>query len=861
MSAIRRIYVYVVCLISLQLLVGAVNSLAGGLVRQVVVGNDDVFSGIIFQIAIIIVSTPVFLGHWLWAESSARKQADERASIQRRLYIYVTLSVFLLYVMVAAFNGIQAMLRLVFPPEFARLNVNEYTATIISSAITFIFAAVLWFYHRYIAITDEKATPEASGGGLGVFKYLYRLGFSAIGVVMLAIGMSGTLFVLFSLPNSEALDDLPSRIPLLLIGAAVLLPFQFFLLREPQARTGYRNLLRWLYALVFSLMGLGIILFGVYAGQSWLFGLAENSSGVLPTAFAALLTGLPLFIYHELLFHRATRDNPDLTTGRWIYGLLLGSLGAVSGMVGAFAGLQWLFNYFGGEAEQVPVAATLFVMGLSVWLYYHFMAVRRGGDIGIVRRLYYFGFSGLGLVVTVLGLIGLQEWLYSRFAGEGVTRLPAALALLITGLPVWLRFWLWAQDQFNNGGVEEQKSDLRKAYLYLVIFSAVSAVVVTAALLVNGILRAILQLPTEGGLGLPLAIIIAATTLWAYHAFVLRRDIARAGESSLQAGMQRLYWYVVAGVGLAALTLGLAGDISVLVRAIGTFSFPDELREQFAAFTAGWLAGLPVWLIGWVPAQRLAVRDDAAGVDARRSLLRRAYIYGYWLVAILVLLGNAISIVFLILSAIFGLLSSEDVGETLTNLGQSIGYAVIALAVWLYHLVLLRRDNAYTKREQAVVVEQTAAQWENLHAVVVSPEGAPFEPAFMEGLGRELPYLKLVAIQLPPASDPIPDEIVAQLAQAKVIIAPLSLAAPGGALAAYPATKLIVLPEIAGVKWIGANAPASQLAGLIRQTAQEVNAQAAAVVEEPAPPVPPQDPPPPPMIAADETVRIELKPD
>jgi hypothetical protein len=270
-----------------------------------------------------------------------------------------------------------------------------------------------------------------------------------------------------------------------------------------------------------------------------------------------------------------------------------------------------------------------------------------------------------------------------------------------------------------------------------------------------------------------------------------------------------------------------------LVRAIGSFDFPDELREQFAAFTAAWLAGLPVWLIGWVPAQRLAARNDAVGVDARRSILRKVYIYGYWLVAILVLLGNAIGIVFFILSAIFGLLASENVSETLTNLGQSVGFTVIALAVWLYHLFLLRKDNEFAKREQAVVVEQTAAEWENLHAVVVSPSDAPFAPAFMDGLALELPHLKPASVQLPPASDPIPDEVVAQLAQAKLIIAPLSLATPGGALAAYPATKLVVLPELEGVKWVSAKAPASQLATLIRQTAQEVKAE---VKEEPVQP-------------------------
>jgi hypothetical protein len=314
--------------------------------------------------------------------------------------------------------------------------------------------------------------------------------------------------------------------------------------------------------------------------------------------------------------------------------------------------------------------------------------------------------------------------------------------------------------------------------------------------------------------------------LWAYHAFVLRADIAKAGESKLQAGMQRLYWYVVAGVGLAALALGLAGDLSVLVRALGTFSFPSDLREQFAGFTATWLAGLPVWLIGWVPAQRLAIRNDALGVDARRSLLRKAYLYLYWLAAILTLLVSTIAVVYLLLSAVFGLLASENILETLTNLGQAVGFAVIALAVWIYHLVLLRRDNAFARREQESVLQQSAAQWENLQVVIALDSDS--RASFLEGLNRELPQLKPVSIELPPASEPMPEESAAQLAAAQIIITSMALALPGGPLAAYPALKLVLLPQLTGTKWIGGETPAAQAAVAIRQAAQTIKRESGA---------------------------------
>jgi len=556
---------------------------------------------------------------------------------------------------------------------------------------------------------------------------------------------------------------------------------------------------------------------------------ANNANESVPTAMALLLSGLPLIIYHEIQLHRTSEGG--LKIFRWLYGLLVSSTGLGLAVNGAIAGWQWAFESLGGARDQLPDPAALFLTGLIVWAYHHFIVLPRGEQVGVLHRLYLFGFSGLGLTLTVIGLVRVQEWLYSRFIGQGVSELPLALAFLITGLPLWLRFWAWAGRQFAAGGEEEQKSDLRKAYLYLVIFSAVSAAVVTIALLINGILRAVLGLPTQGGLGLPIAIIIASLALWAYHAFVLRSDIARVGESKLQAGMQRLYWYVIAGVGLAALTLGLAGDVSVIVRAVGSWSFPDDLRGLFAGSTAAWLAGLPVWLIGWMPAQSRAVREDALGLDARRSLLRKAYLYAYWLAAILFLLGGAISIVYLVLSALIGLLAAENIAETLTNLGQAVGFALIALAVWIYHFFVLRRDNDFARREQQTVAQQAAAEWESLRVVIAAPAGAPFDPETLEQIGRELPHLKPAVVQLPTPEEAAA-ETSAQLSAAHLIIAPFALALPEGPLAQYPAPKLIVLTQAAGVQWLVAGAEGqglgAQIARSIRQMAHDLKSRSSA---------------------------------
>ena len=790
MNLIRRIYVYIVCFVSLQLLIAAINAMVGGFLRRSVDRNDDFLGWLVLQIATIIVATPFFIGHWLWAEVSARKQTDERESVIRRLYLYATLSSFLIYILVAAVNGIQAILS----PAFAVSNIFNQLPTIFNSLATFGAAGILWLYHRLVAVQDEKATPQMSHGNLGLIKYLYRLLFSAISTVLLMVGVFGVLYVLVSPPNERVLSDLPNRIALLIVGGVVVILFQFFLLTDPDSKEDAREALSWLYAAGFGALGLALTASGMQLIQSWAFTrINGDASSLLPPAVSSLVIGALVWVYHEVLLYRARSETLKLL--RWLYGYGVSALGMIGVVVVAIAILRWGFDAAAGSRYRIPDVAAWWIIGAMMWIYYRFIVMPiNTKPIGVLHRLYTFSFSGLGLTLATLGLIGVQEWLFSRLLGNSVARLPDALALLITGLPLWLGFWAWAQIRFSKGGDEEQKSDLRKAYLYVVIYIAVNTVVITAALLINGILRALLRLPTEGGLGLLLAIIIAASALWAYHAFVLRSDIKQAGESKLQSGMERLYWYVIAAVGLLALVIGLAGDVNVLVRSLQK-GFDAAHREQLAGFTATWLAGLPVWLMGWLPAQRRAARGDEIGADARRSVLRKIYLYFFWLSSVLLVLFNAIIIVYQLLALFVGVLAGEGVLDTLTSLGQAIGFTVIGAALWVYHFLVLRGDNSFAKREQEVVEQKNLEAWQTLRVMIVSDDETFAAPVARE-LKNLLPHLSPEIIRFPIA------DAETKLAAADAIVAPWTLALQDR-VAASAAHKIIVPTPLKGGTWIG----------------------------------------------------------
>ena len=221
------------------------------------------------------------------------------------------------------------------------------------------------------------------------------------------------------------------------------------------------------------------------------------------------------------------------------------------------------------------------------------------------------------------------------------------LALLIVGLPLWLLFWSWAQRIFESEADTERDSALRKFYLYAVIFIVAFAAVSNATLILQGILSRLLALSPEGDIRDPLSIIIVMSVLWAYHTSVLRHDglmVAQAQATS-PLWVRRLYFYLVATIGLAAFLIGLAGCLSVLIRSLEQQALVIGLKDELTWFTSALIVGLPVWLLPWRQVQLVAIAEGVEGKEERRSIVRKLYLYFYIFVATMTVLIGAVYIV------------------------------------------------------------------------------------------------------------------------------------------------------------------------------------------------------------------------
>ena len=540
---------------------------------------------------------------------------------------------------------------------------------------------------------------------------------------------------------------------------------------------------------------------------------------------AVIIIGLPVFLVHWLLARRAARETDERASGVRRFYLYLTLATFTGWTVGEVYGLwstllRWATgasvqaSSFSGSFIFTPAESitrgvvALLVLG-ALWAYHwrvlaaDMATTEMSEGLALLRRLYVLLFSATGVSLTIAGLVSLLRWLLYQFGpsrlafGEGGA-FAGALAALLTGLPLWLTFWGWAQRLMAGPDPAERESALRKFYLYAIVGVSVITGVTNLTFILAGIFRRLLSLTPQGDIRDVLPVIAGMGVLWGYHAVVLRADAARAATAPRQAGVRRLYEYLVAAIGLTAFLIGLGGVISVLIQSLANL-MGLGLREQLALSAAALLAGLPVWLLPWRRSQLAAAVPAAAGVDERRSTLRRLYLYLFIFAATMTVLSSAVYVVYRLLSLFFG----ESGGSLFVDLGQALAFIGLGVAVWVYHGLTIRADNQRNRQAHAA---KLAAQ---RVAVVARPED-PFVPALLAGLRRALPDLAPDVVDLTePQDEPARAALEARLASAGLIVASWNLLAGGApsalaqAIRASPAHKLLVPDRGDGYDWAG----------------------------------------------------------
>lgn len=578
-----------------------------------------------------------------------------------------------------------------------------------------------------------------------------------------------------------------------------------------------------LVVVTWSIIGLVRLILSEGIGRGQITGLA--------TWLAAIIVGLPIFLFHWLTAQRFAagdeEERASVVRRIFFYGLMAAGAAPIVSNVyrlvdNAFLSLTGgtFQNYYPYDLTTGQHLAAIVVWAV-IWFYMwrqvqlDNQTVRLQDANLTVRRLYLVALALAGLVMVSLGAVSLLQTLLELPAGF-FWRNPVAhgSAQLVVGMLVWVVHWLLLQRAFLSAEPAEERSVLRKAYLYLAVFVFSVMAVVSA----TGLLKRLLELalgdepspePLLSQLSLQLPLMLVGSVFWAYHWRVLRQDVSRAPEAPRQAGVRRIYAYLVAAIGLATLVTGLVGLLAILIdlltspAAIGLAYY----REQVALVTAMVIVGIPVWLIPWRTMQNLALapaganRDGIESADERRSTVRKIYLYFYVFVAALAVFGSIGWFVYHILIALLGAELPEDF---LTLVLDALAIGLLAGAIWSYHWWAIRQDGR-------LELQDRSRRLADIAVVVLDGHEGRLGQAIIQHLQHDLPGIQIRPIGLTPEAmaameaGPLTNGQT-DLQTAHYIIGSwetLTTAAVEAAVTASPALKLAVPTQAQRWVWAG----------------------------------------------------------
>lgn len=564
-----------------------------------------------------------------------------------------------------------------------------------------------------------------------------------------------------------------------------------------------------------------------------LSGSIRYATDTMALQLAVIIIALPLFLVHWLWAERSTgpQDGSELEFARPLYLYFMLSAFLIPFLTNSYGFTTSLMRLLFGQtviipsfSSQLPDRANLaftaipMVVLALLWVYHSRLARSSYGSApdaapaAAVRRLYIYLFSAAGLAMSSGGAIAILRWILIQIPdqaiGSGTKVLIDIFGALIVGLPLWILFWRKAQALFMLDSAAEKESILRKFYLYLVIFLGVMSFVTACTIFLAGLIRRMLALePQEGG-GTILSVLIVSAMIWAYHAVVLREDTQQVPEGERQASLRRLYWYLVAGVGLLALLIGIAGLLSLLAGDSPGLVVNSD-KEQLAWYTAALLAGFIVWIIPWVKIQKEINEPQPRGLAARLDPVRKLYLYFFLLMATLQFLSGMVFILAQLLSRLFG--ARTSVWDN--NMSFAAASSLLALVIWIYHGYLLNSDRQYIEQAN----RELAAK---VKVIVIDDGRESFTSHLLEKLRADVPGIDLKALSLSAAAiedneqDDPPLSPMQMITQADLIVGPWTMISPFmapdefdgtllQAVADSPASRLMVPRPEPGWQWSG----------------------------------------------------------
>ncbi|HPH97779.1 MAG TPA: DUF5671 domain-containing protein [Anaerolineaceae bacterium] len=589
------------------------------------------------------------------------------------------------------------------------------------------------------------------------------------------------------------------------------------------------RIIKRIYFYLMALISLEVVVWGIInlartiLNTTTIGSLAVDLAGAL----SSILVGLPIFLFHWLKAqNEALKDDEERGSGvraAFFYAALFILLAPVAQNLLAMASRAFflLFNAPGtpyiGEGQGWGDNLAAVIVNLLVAIYFYirlqsdWKALPAHPPLGDVRRFYRYLWV---LYSLALGLFGIQQTLLF------VLRLPAdtidaaedllsnGLAFMLVGIPLWVVMWQMVQRSTVQPG--ERSSNLRLSVLYGLALAAavvtISAGVSVLSTLFDALFKPLTMAAFFERSATALSVTASAGLVWAYYLHWLNLDLREISEAPRQAALRRVYGYLLAALGFGFMLSGIIQLTGVLIDQI--FGTPISAYTYYSPLSAGLatlLAGLPLWLVFWLGLQKEALQSGDAGDHARRSVLRKIYLYVAIFANLAGTMAGAGMLFFLLLRSLLG-----DPPEEALRQGVENARLLLVFALWLaYHIATLVRDGR--------TASQSLIEKHSAFPVIILDDGSGVAEALRQELGRQAPHIPVAVQDL---SLGIPPE---GLSGARAAMLTASAAThPSEALRLWLndfAGQQIILPTAgSGQVWVGANS--GQDARLIQQAAQ-----------------------------------------
>jgi hypothetical protein len=236
-----------------------------------------------------------------------------------------------------------------------------------------------------------------------------------------------------------------------------------------------------------------------------------------------------------------------------------------------------------------------------------------------------------------------------------------------------------------------------------------------------------------------IAILIPLAVFWLYFHQQFESNLDQRSDPYEVQNLRRTMHYPLALVSLITLVVGAIGLTKYLIDVflMRTMSFGGAY-SQIPVYAAALLVGMMYWVRFFLPENSISLRSDELGIDSRRSMIRKVYLYIIVFGTIVGVMASAGITLYQIFEGSLNGQLANNASEIYKGLAQLVIFGVF---LW-YHLGNLRRDSH-------LKANRMAEMHANFPILVAEPITSPLGRQINQNFTRQIPAIPVEYIEEP----------------------------------------------------------------------------------------------------------------